>query len=431
MTRAILAVYQLLSILLLPFIVIGLLVRARTQAAYGKRLGERLGFCPKPRNKDKSGNLVIHGASLGEIAALKPFIEQVMQQYTHYTVTVTSFTPAGSSQIKKLFGQHVHHTYLPIDNPLCNGFFLNRLKPDAIIFMETELWPSLIQQARKRDIQLLLINARLSKKSVPNYQKIHLLITPVLQCFNAILAQSDENKTHFLQLGANPNTTYTAGNLKYDLQLNDTTKTLITTLTKTLDNRPVWVVGSSHQDEETLIFTAFKKILIEHPNTLLVLAPRHAERYSPIIEQLQEHAFKFVQRSRAQAPSHDTQVWLVDTIGELLAFYGIASVCTVAGSFGATGGHNPLEPALFHKATTLGPNMQNAAELTQQLLAAHAIIQQPNNNAQTLADNITQLLSSHEKREQLGANAYALLQQNQGATKKALEALNKVVPLRP
>lgn len=431
MTRAILAVYQLLSILLLPFIVIALLVRARTQAAYGKRLGERLGFCPKSSNKNKSGNLVIHGASLGEITALKPFIQNVMQQYAHYTITVTSFTPAGSSQIKKLFGQHVNHTYLPIDSPLCNYFFLTRLKPDAIVFMETELWPSLIQQAHKRDIKLLLINARLSQKSVRSYQKIHRLITPALQCFNAILAQSDENKKHFLQLGASVNTTYTTGNLKYDLQLNDTTKTLITTLKQTLSDRSVWVVGSSHQDEEALILTAFKKILTQHPNTLLVLAPRHTERYSPIIEQLQEHAFKFVQRSRAQTPNHDTQVWLVDTIGELLAFYGIATVCTVAGSFGATGGHNPLEPALFHKATTLGPNMQNAAELTQQLLAANAIIQQPNSHAQTLADNITQLLSSHKKREQLGANAYALLQQNQGATKKALEALNKLVPPRP
>ena len=425
MKRAILTAYQTLSTLLLPVIVLALLLRARTQSAYGKRIGERLGYCPKPCTKAKplKGSIVIHGASLGEISALKPFIEQVIEYFPQHLITVTSFTPAGSSQIQKLFGLRVNHAYLPIDNPLCNSLFLSRLKPNAMVFMETELWPSLIAQAHKRNIKLLLINARLSPKSVRRYKKINLLIQPALQRFNRVLTQSDDNKARFLQLGAQVKSTLTTGNLKYDLQASDKTYALIHQLKQAINNRPIWVVGSSHQDEEALILSAFNQVRLQHPNVLLVLAPRHSERFEPIAVQLQNQGLNFVKRSQPQTPNNSTHVWLIDTIGELLAFYGVATVCTVAGSFGKTGGHNPLEPALFSKAATLGPNMQNAEQLTAQLLAANGIIQQQNSNSQTLANHIIRLLNAPKEREILGNNAHALLQTNQGATQKALQAL--------
>lgn len=441
--RAILTAYQVLSTLLLPVIVLALLIRARKQSAYGQRIGERLGFCSIPcaTHKNNSspatvkGSIVIHGASLGEISALKTFIEHVIKKYPQHIITVTSFTPAGSSQIQKLFGSRVNHTYLPIDSPLCNSLFLNRLKPNAIVFMETELWPSLIAQAHKRGIKLLLINARLSPKSVRHYQKIRLLIQPALKRFNRILTQSDDNKAHFLQLGAAVESTQTIGNLKYDLQASNKTHALINELQQAVKHRPIWVVGSSHEDEEALILSAFNKVRSQHPSALLVLAPRHSERFEPIAAQLRSQGLTFIKRSQQLAQGHhnlainnDTHVWLIDTIGELLAFYAIATVCTVAGSFGKTGGHNPLEPALFGKAVTLGPNMQNAAQLTAQLLAANAIIQQQNSNSQTLAKHIIRLLSSPKERENLGNNAHTLLQSNQGATQKAVQALAQLIP---
>lgn len=466
MKRAILTAYQLLSTLLLPFIVAGLLLRARSQKAYGQRLGQRLGFCPKPHNcetkphdahvkfkPNRQGSIVIHGASLGEITALKAFILQTLEQYPNHCVTVTSFTPAGSQQVKALFGERVNHSYLPIDSPLCNALFLARLKPSVMVFMETELWPSLIQQAHKRGVKLLLINARLSQKSVGRYQKISGLIGPTLQRMHHIQAQSDDNRQRFLQLGADATRTLATGNVKYDLHASKSTNTLVNTLKDAVQKRSVWVVGSSHQDEETLILDAFDEVRRQHPNTLLILAPRHLERHAPLHAQLQLRGLNPVLRSQHQNPTPANAVWLIDTLGELLAFYGIASVCTVAGSFGQTGGHNPLEPALFGKATILGPNMQNAAELTQQMCAANAVMQlgadelqrsktssnennrSENNsnktsasktntcNAQTLASAVNTLLNQPEQAASLGHNAQQLLQKNQGATAKALQAL--------
>ena len=422
MRRSILALYQLIGTLLLPIILAGLVVRSRQQKAYRQRLGERCGLAPSV-GTNKPSSIVVHGASLGEITALKPFVDQALATFASLPVTVTSFTPAGSQQVQQLWGTRVQHCYLPLDNPIAGALFLRRLKPVAMVFMETELWPNLIAQAHARHIPLLLVNARLSQKSVRAYQKFAGLMAPAVQRFSRILAQSHEDCARFIAVGAHPMQCVASGNLKYDIQPSPATLQTLDALKPLVAKRKVWVIGSSHKDEEQLLLDVACALCERIPELLIVWAPRHRERFTSMVEQLQTCGLSVVRRSTQQVPSPQTQVWLVDTLGELLAFYGIANVCTVAGSFGQAGGHNPLEPALFSVATTVGPNMRNAAAITAGLLAAGGLIQHANALAHTLVDDIAPLLQHPHIAAQLGANAGQVVLANQGATSQAIAQL--------
>jgi 3-deoxy-D-manno-octulosonic-acid transferase len=336
---------------------------------------------------------------------------------------VTSFTPAGSQQVQQLWGARVQHCYLPLDNPIAGALFFRRLKPIAVVFMETELWPNLIAQANARHIPLLLVNARLSQKSVRAYQKFAGLMAPAVQRFSCILAQSHEDCARFIAVGADPAQCRMGGNLKYDIQPSLSTLATRDVLRPLVTGRKVWVIGSSHQDEELLLLDVACELCERIPALLIVWAPRHRERFTAVAEQLQARGMSIAKRSIQQVPGPQTPVWLLDTFGELQAFYAIADVCTVAGSFGQAGGHNPLEPALFNVATTVGPNMQNAAAITAELLAAQGLFQHGHVEAQVLVDEIAALLLQPQTAEQLGINAGCVVSVNQGATSQAVEQL--------
>lgn len=423
MQRLVLALYQLAGMVLLPLIIIALLVRSRKQPEYRARLLERLGFCSKAKGK---GGIIIHGASLGEITSLKPFITQVLEQFPNIPVTVTSFTPAGSKQVEHLFGQRVNHTYLPFDIPVCNWIFLNRLKPSVIVFMETELWPSLTFQAKKSNAKLMLINARLSNKSVTQYQKVSRLIKLTLNQFDTIQAQSPENAARFISLGAPENHVANKGNLKFDIAKPENINSEANRLKKISGNRPVWTVGSSHTDEEDLLIDVFLALKKHVPTLLLVLAPRHSERYKAIEGKLQTHNLTYNCRSNKASLSAAADVWLIDTIGELLLFYAVADICTVAGSFDDTGGHNTLEPALFGKVITVGPHTHGTQELNNALLEANALLQHSSLSTKDITNELLSLFSSKQKQEELGNNAEAFLAKNRGATQSAITALEKL-----
>ncbi|MDZ7925261.1 MAG: 3-deoxy-D-manno-octulosonic acid transferase [Marinagarivorans sp.] len=422
MTALALKVYQISATLLLPFITCALVVRSFKQREYRQYIGQRLGFCPK---KIPAGGIIIHGSSLGEITALKPFIELSLKELPEYSITVTCFTPAGRQQIINLLGGRVNYAYLPIDSPPCNALFLHRLKPKAIVFMETEIWPSLIAQAHKRGIQQILINARLSERSVKNYQKISALITPTLKKLNGIYPQSDDDKKRFELLGANNYSCQTLGNLKYDLKLNTALLPAISVIKKQLEGRCVWVIGSSHEDEEDMLLDIAAHLVHANPHLLVVIAPRHKERFKCLAEKLDAHGLAWVSRGAHTVPTKLTKIWLIDTLGELLTFYGAADICTVAGSFGHAGGHNPVEPALFKKCITFGPNMQNAQSLATGLLIANAARQ--DSNTEELALTIQRLIKNTEERCALGQNAGQFLSSNSGATEKNIMKLKALL----
>jgi 3-deoxy-D-manno-octulosonic-acid transferase len=429
-----LLIYRLLLLLLLPFLLVFLLVRSKNNKAYRQRLVERLGFFPKPHTQ---GGIVVHAASVGEVIALQSFIEKLLLNYPNLPITITSFTPTGSAQITKLFGDRVQHGYLPLDLFPCTALFLHRLKPKMMIFMETELWPNLIAQCSHKKVKLLLINGRLSNKSLLSYQKISSLIEPCLNRFDKILTQSQENLTHFVQLGAHESRCINSGNLKFDISVNDQVINKKVELAKLIfanDNqarRKIWLVASTHDGDETIALTAFKALLSQYPTLLLVLVPRHPERFAQVANLCLEHDLSLVKRSE-NTVINDEQVWLLDSIGELMAAFSLSDIVTMGGSFSAVGGHNPLEPALFNKPVIVGHNMSNFNEIMQQLRKEKAIIElSANEPSKQLVNEISTLLQQPARQKTLGKNALEVVLENQGASEKTLVQVIKLLPNIP
>ena len=419
--------YRVFLLLLTPIVLLVLLIRSFNHPEYRQRLFERLGFFPKPY---KRGGIVVHAASVGEVIALKSFIEKLLVNYPDLPITITSFTPTGSAQITKLFGDRVQHGYLPLDIFPCTTLFLHRLKPKMMIFMETELWPNLISQCARQQVKLLLINGRLSKKSLTSYQKLSALMAPCLNRFDIILTQSEENLTHFLQLGANQSRCMNSGNLKFDIGVNEQVINKKAELAKLLfandtqAKRTVWLVASTHEGDEVIALTAFKELLSRYPSLLLVLVPRHPERFEHVANLCLEQQLTLAKRSESTI-INDEQVWILDSLGELMAAFALSDIVTMGGSFSEIGGHNPLEPALFNKPVIVGHNMSNFNEIMQQLRQENAIIEltnsTPTNESSTqLVNEISALLQQPKRQQTLGENALKVVLQNQGASEKTL-----------
>lgn len=424
-----LLIYRIILLLLLPIILLALLFRSISSPQYRQRLDERLGFIPKPYEKN---GIIVHAASVGEVIALTPLIEQLLQTYPGLPITLTTFTPTGSAQVTKQFSSRVQHCYLPLDIFPCTQLFLTKLKPKLMIFMETELWPNLINQCAKKQIKLLLINGRLSANSMKSYKKISPLITPTLNNFDKILCQSQDNLTNFLQLGANNDRCLVSGNLKFDISINATILDKQAQLTTLLpQHRQLWLVASTHQGDEEIALTAFKQIKSLFPTLLLVLVPRHPERFDSVEKNCLSHDFTLVKRSD-NTPVESQDIWLLDTLGELMAAYSLADIVTMGGSFSHIGGHNPLEPALFEKPIIVGSDMSNFTEVLQQLKQRQGIVQLPINKtsmgqSSQLANMVIELLQDAEKAELLGKHAHQVVMNNQGASDRTLSQVQELM----
>jgi len=416
-------IYRLLLCLLLPLVVIVLVLRSFNHSEYRQRIQERLGFVSKQFTKN---GIVIHAASVGEVIALKAFVEQLILARPNFPITITTFTPTGSAQVKKMYAGKVQHCYLPLDVFPCTWLFLKRLSPQAVVLMETELWPNFIAQCRSQKIKLQLINGRLSTKSIKSYKKVSWLIKPCLACFDRVLLQSDENKNNFLALGAPESVCSVSGNLKFDLHINKDVLTKLQLISQLIiGTRKVWLVASTHPDDEALILTSFEALKIKHPELLLILVPRHPERFDYVYKLCVESQFETVKRSDNKQVELAHDIWLIDSLGELLAFFGLADIVTMGGSFSTIGGHNPLEPALFKKPIIVGPDMSNFNKVMEELHRASAIVQlsDEQNIAELLANSVDQLLYDNQRRQNLGESAYQVVHANQGASERSVNSL--------
>lgn len=400
--------------------------RSRTNIAFRHRLIERFGVLP---NSITSRGIVVHAASVGEVIALKPFIEKLLLTYPKLPITLTTFTPTGSAQVIKLFGDKVQHCYFPLDIYPCTWLFLRRLKPQAIIFMETELWPNIIAQAANKNIKLLLINARISAHSVTRYQKLKWLIQPSLNHFDKILPQSQESLQNFIKLGADDFRCSCLGNLKFDISNNSNIDEKKTELAGFLPkNRTLWLVASTHQGDEILALQVFKKLQQIHPTLLLVLVPRHPERFTAVAELCSTQDISFVKRSNKSLVTDSTQVWLLDSLGELMAAYALADIVTMGGSFSEINGHNPLEPALFKKPVIVGPFMGNFTEINQMLIKIEGVVQLATIDEKELTQAVQSLLVDENKQQQIGDSAYQVVIENQGASQQSIDQLQLLLP---
>jgi len=418
--------YRVIFFLLLPVLLLVLVIRSKNHPQYRQRLFERLGFIDK--NLSANG-IVIHAASVGEVIALKAFIEKLLLSQPDTPITVTTFTPTGSAQVEKLFSNRVQHCYLPIDSFICTKLFLSRLKPKAMVFMETELWPNLIAQCTNKSIKLLLINGRLSASSMKSYQKLAWLISPSLQAFDQILTQSQVNQDNFIALGGKELVCELSGNLKFDISITPSITQKQAELAKFVEGeRKLWVVASTHPGDEELILHTFEPLHKKYPELLLVIVPRHPERFAEVAQLAKNAGFITAKRSENTQVNSATHVWVLDTLGELMPMCALASIVTMGGSFSHIGGHNPLEPALFKKPIVVGNNMSNFIEVMQQLTEAKGIVQlKGDNNVNELVHVITDLLENSDKQFALGKNAYNVVLQNQGASERSLAHLNKLI----
>lgn len=411
--------YTILLYLIQPLVWFRLLWRSRKAPDYRKRWLERYGFC---KNKVKSGGILVHAVSVGETLAAIPLIKTLQKQYPQLPITVTTMTPTGSKQVKTLLKDSVSHVYLPYDLPCAIHRFLKAVNPKLVIIMETELWPNLISQCHNKKIPLIIANARLSERSANRYHKLGKAISKLLTKISTVAAQNEQDGERFLSLGLPTEHLAVTGSIKFDIELTD--KQSLAQLKQQWQlHRPVLIAASTHSGEDEIILSAFQRLLKNHANLLLILVPRHPERFKTVEELISDNKLNYIKRSTKQIPTDETQVILGDTMGELLELYGLANIAFVGGSLIEHGGHNPLEPALHHIPIISGKYFFNFKVICEQLIEANGMLI-CDSTADSLYSTVNSLLNDDNRCHQIGENAYQVLKRNQGALNRLLKVIH-------
>ena len=412
-------IYNQLMRVLLPLMLIRLKRKSRKLPEYGIRWGARLGN----KNIDVAPEgILFHVASLGEAISATPVIEAILAKYPNLPVTITSTTPTGSAQIKQTFSDKVVHCYLPFDLPIIQRKFINQIQPNVLVLMETELWPNLIFHAKRINCRVMVMNARLSNKSAKGYKKLAKLTKQMMQRRELVATQCADDAQRFAQLGCRPERIKVTGNIKFDTRLSEKMQLQINQFSQNWRHtRPVWLAASTHDKEEEQILAAHKTLLDEHADLLLVLLPRHPDRFESVYE-LASEQFNCELKSECMGRlAQQTQVLVGDTLGEMAIYVSVADVVFVGGSLVARGGHNPFEAACQQKPIVYGPHVFNF-EKSYQVLAQQQACAQVNNPAE-LANKIHELLTNPAQREQLANNAHNCQQKFQGATEQTVNLI--------
>lgn len=418
--------YQILFYLIQPIIWLRLLYRSIKNPAYRRRWAERYGYC---HSKVKPRGIVLHSVSVGETLAAVPLVRSLRMRYPDLPITITTMTPTGSERVLSAFGTDVSHVYLPYDLSGSIKRFLVATDPKIMIIMETELWPNLVYQLNRRKIPLIIANARLSERSATGYLKIQPLMTRLLLKISLVAAQNHEDAERFIQLGLRRSQLAVTGSLKFDITVTpDLAARAVTLRRQWAPNRPVWIAASTHSGEDEIVLSAHKQLLKNHPNLLLILVPRHPERFSEVKQLGHSMGFEVITRQSGNIPSETTQVVIGDTMGELLLLYGVADIAFVGGSFANVGGHNPLEAAAHALPVVMGPHTFNFKAICEKLTTAQALLTV--NNEAELVDKVSMLLNDADYRRYFGRNAVEVLDKNHGALDKLLEHLEPYLPQR-
>ncbi|MCX0498852.1 lipid IV(A) 3-deoxy-D-manno-octulosonic acid transferase [Erwinia billingiae] len=418
--------YTVLLYLIQPLIWLRLWLRGRKAPAYRKRWAERYGYCA---GKVKPDGILLHSVSVGETLAAVPLVRALRHRYPSMPITVTTMTPTGSERAASAFGKDVHHVYLPYDLPGSMNRFLDNVNPRLVIIMETELWPNMIALLHKRKIPLVIANARLSERSAKGYKKLGKFMQRLLQRITLIAAQNQEDGERFISLGLKRSHLTVTGSLKFDISVTpELAARAITLRRQWAPRRPVWIATSTHDGEESIILDAHRKLLTRFPNLLLILVPRHPERFSTARELTQKAGLSYTLRSSGEIPSGSTQVVIGDTMGELMLLYGIADVAFVGGSLVDRGGHNPLEAAAHAIPVLMGPYTLNFKDICAKLQQADGLITVT--DADSLDKEIGTLLTDEDYRLYYGRHAVEVLHQNQGALQRLLQLLEPHLPQR-
>lgn len=415
-------VYSTLCYLSVPIVLGRLLWRSRNNPAYRQRWSERFGFLPKniPQNC-----LWVHSVSVGETIAAVPLVKGFQKLHPDVPVVITTMTINGAKQVVSSFGQSVTHVYVPYDLPDAVNRFIDRVRPKMLLIIETELWPNLLHICAQRKIPIFLANARLSERSAKRYAQFKTLVSLMMKNITQAAVQTQIEAQRFISLGLPVERIQVTGTVKFDVVVSDEIMQKGKQLREQIGaDRSVWIAASTHQGEEEIILEAFKLIKQKYPHLLLILVPRHPERAKDVATLCQNANFQIVLFTEQKAITNAVDIYLTDTIGQLMMQYVAADIAFVGGSLNTTGGHNVLEPAVLGKPVITGPQMFNFVESTQLLKQAGALWQI--NDATELAGKVIELLQDPAQREQAGKAGQQVIEKNRGAVQKHLQLIEQL-----
>lgn len=413
-------VYSCLVVLALPAAFARLLGRSIRQPDYRRHWAQRLGFAPCARE----GSVWLHAVSVGEVNAAVPLVDALLGACPGLPVLVTTTTPTGARQVRLRLGARVQHSYLPYDVPGACARFMRRQRPRLGIIMETELWPNLYAAAVASHVPLLLANARLSARSARRYGRWATLTRQTLNRLSAVGAQTADDAERFVALGLPPARLTVTGNLKFDATppVADASLALGRRLGP---SAPLWLAASTHEGEEAIVLAAHRAVRARYPQAVLILAPRHPQRFGEATRLAVAQGWPTVRRS--DDAGGDCAVYVADTLGELPALMAAADVVFVGGSLGcsasARGGHNLIEPAQVGRPVLFGPHMHNFAALREQVIDAGAGWQVAGTDELVAA--LTKLFDDADTRRRMGEAGAALVARHRGATARTLSMVRR------
>ncbi len=396
---------------------------------YRQRWKERLGFIPvisDLHNKSNQKIIWMHAVSVGETEATAPLVKKLFAEFSDLKIIMTTTTPTGAETVKRRYADQysdrIIHYYIPFDVVSFQQRFIDQVQPDLMIIMETEVWPNLIHVCQNNNIPVMLANARMSERSGKGYQRIAKLSRPMFSGISAIAAQTDLDAQRLISLGADPDRVTVSGSLKFDQELPQDIEEKSTKLKNQIGSRPVWIAASTHPGEEDQVLIAHKQILKTLPDCLLILVPRHPERFEEVFKLCEAYFVTTSRRSLNQAI--DGQVYLVDTMGDLLLCYGAADVAFVAGSLTSIGGHNLLEPASLGLPVLMGSHTFKIEKIFQAFLDVGAAFRI--GDSKELVEKILFFLGNDQERLEAGTKAKMLVNDNQGAAEKHLKIIKNL-----
>lgn len=414
--------YSTVFRLLLPLVFLRLLWRSRATPAYRRRWAERLGFAAtgkgQPRGPDAGPVIWLHAVSLGETLAARPLVEFLLAEFPGTPVLVTTTTPTGSRQVRALFGKRVLHVYAPLDTPGAVGRFLARYQPLLLLLIETELWPNLLHGCHQTNCPVLLANARLSQRSYRGYSRLGRFGRELLSCVSHVACQSQDDATRFAALGVPADRLSVCGNIKFDLDVGGSLPDRIRALVGEWRCAGRFVVAavSTHAGEDEAVLAAFATLRRQVPDALLLLVPRHPERFEVVHALCSAAGWQTCRRSLGESPGADTAVLLGDTVGELLLLLGTADVAFVGGSLVSRGGHNLLEPAVLGVPVVSGGSLFNFT-VVRDLLQACGALALVADEAE-LGDVLCALAWDDDRRRAMGQAGIRAVEENRGARER-------------
>ena len=409
-------IYSQLIRLALPFILLRLWWQGRQAPELRINWQQRLGFVPR-----SSGTVVwVHAVSVGETIAAAPMVRRLLERNPDITILMTAMTDTGLTQAMNMFGSQVKYAYAPYDTPGSIRRFLNRTNPRILVIMETEIWPNMIRQSRSRQVPVFLINARLSERSARGYERVKSLVSPIMRSISWVAAQAEKDAERFRRIGVAASKVSVTGSVKFDVDIPEAVRKTSFQLKASLSDRPVWIAGSTHEGEEAQILAAHRQILASHPSALLIIVPRHPERFESVAEKVLQQSFSLARRSRGDGLV-GAEVYLGDTMGELMMLYGASDAAFVGGSLIERGGHNPLEPAGWGIPVISGPNVFNFETIYQRLVDDRGVVIV--SGADELFQHLSTLFDDVDERRASGQRALSVVNKNRGALDRVVDGI--------